>query len=80
MSNQAKPIASPEEVVGVGAPLAELEEGFTAPVVSVRARPIPRVSIQAICEGRDPGDLTTIEDATALAQIREALGEKVETS
>jgi pilus assembly protein CpaE len=50
MSNQAKPIASPEEVVGVGAPLAELEEGFTAPVASTRARPIPRVSIQAFCE------------------------------
>jgi pilus assembly protein CpaE len=50
MPNQAKPIASPEEVVGVGAPLAELEEGFTAPVASVRARPIPRVSIQAFCE------------------------------
>jgi pilus assembly protein CpaE len=50
MSNQAKPIASPEEVVGVGAPLAELEEGFSAPVASVRARPIPRVSIQAFCE------------------------------
>jgi pilus assembly protein CpaE len=50
MPNQAKPIASPEEVVGVGAPLAELEEGFTAPVASVRARPIPRVSIQALCE------------------------------
>ena len=50
MSNQAKPIASPEEVVGVGAPLAELEEGFTAPVTSARARPIPRVSIQAFCE------------------------------
>ena len=50
MSNQAKPIVSPEEVVGVGAPLAQLEEGFAAPVASVRARPIPRVSIQAFCE------------------------------
>jgi pilus assembly protein CpaE len=50
MSNQAKPIASPEEVVGVGAPLAELAEGFNAPVASARARPIPRVSIQAFCE------------------------------
>jgi pilus assembly protein CpaE len=50
MSNQAKPIANPDEVVGVGAPLAELEEGFNAPVASVRARPIPRVSIQAFCE------------------------------
>ena len=29
-----------------------------------------RRSIQAICEGRDPGDLTTIEDPTALMQIK----------
>ena len=33
-----------------------------------------RRSIQAIPEGRDPGDLTTIEDPGALQQIREALG------
>ncbi|MCK7498687.1 MAG: hypothetical protein MZW92_54850 [Comamonadaceae bacterium] len=26
-------------------------------------------SIQALCEGRDPGDLTTIEDPSALQQI-----------
>ena len=25
------------------------------------------------CEGRDPGDLTTIEDPTALEQIKESL-------
>jgi len=30
-----------------------------------------RRAIQAICEGRDPGDLTTIEDPSALQQIRE---------
>ena len=30
-----------------------------------------RRSIQALCEGRDPGDLTTIEDPTALQQIRD---------
>jgi propionyl-CoA synthetase len=29
--------------------------------------------VQAICEGRDPGDLTTIEDPTALEQIRSAV-------
>ena len=29
--------------------------------------------LQALAEGRDPGDLTTIEDATALEQIRAAL-------
>jgi propionyl-CoA synthetase len=29
-------------------------------------------SIQALAEGRDPGDLTTIEDPGALEQIRRA--------
>ncbi len=33
-----------------------------------------RRSIQALAEGRDPGDLTTIEDPGALQQIRDALG------
>jgi propionyl-CoA synthetase len=32
-----------------------------------------RRSIQALAEGRDPGDLTTIEDPGALQQVREAL-------
>ena len=32
-----------------------------------------RRSIQALAEGRDPGDLTTIEDSGALDQIRRAL-------
>src|SRR6267378_2800138 len=32
-----------------------------------------RRSIQALAEGRDPGDLTTIEDPAALEQIRSAL-------
>jgi propionyl-CoA synthetase len=34
-----------------------------------------RRSIQAFAEGRDPGDLTTIEDPTALQQIKDALAE-----
>jgi len=32
-----------------------------------------RRSIQALAEGRDPGDLTTIEDPGALEQIKQAL-------
>jgi propionyl-CoA synthetase len=32
-----------------------------------------RRSIQALAEGRDPGDLTTIEDPNALEQIRQSL-------
>ena len=35
-----------------------------------------RRSIQALAEGRDPGDLTTIEDPAALEQIRSALAGK----
>ncbi|TAG46348.1 MAG: propionate--CoA ligase [Betaproteobacteria bacterium] len=38
-----------------------------------RSGKLLRRSIQAIAEGRDPGDLTTIEDPAALAQIRAVL-------
>lgn len=49
MANQAKPISSAPEMTGIGAPLAELDaELAVAP--STRARPIPRISIQAFCE------------------------------
>ncbi|EDG9600723.1 propionyl-CoA synthetase, partial [Salmonella enterica subsp. enterica serovar Typhimurium] len=34
-----------------------------------------RRTIQAICEGRDPGDLTTIDDPASLQQIRQAIEE-----
>lgn len=49
MSNQAKHIPDEPEDDGIGAPLAELEETIVeAP--AARARPIPRISIQAFCE------------------------------
>jgi propionyl-CoA synthetase len=32
-----------------------------------------RRAILAVAEGRDPGDLTTIEDPAALQQVRDAL-------
>jgi propionyl-CoA synthetase len=38
-----------------------------------RSGKLLRRSIQAICEGRDPGDLTTIEDPTSLEQIKAAV-------
>ncbi|MGV3652675.1 MAG: propionate--CoA ligase, partial [Noviherbaspirillum sp.] len=40
-----------------------------------RSGKLLRRAIQAICEGRDPGDLTTIEDPSALQQIRVAVGQ-----
>jgi len=38
-----------------------------------RSGKLLRRSLQALAEGRDPGDLTTIEDPAALEQIRSAL-------
>jgi len=47
---------------------------FVTLLPKTRARKLLRRSIQALAEGRDPGDLTTIEDPSALAQIKGALG------
>jgi len=38
-----------------------------------RSGKLLRRAIQAVCEGRDPGDLTTIEDPFALQQIRDMM-------
>jgi propionyl-CoA synthetase len=38
-----------------------------------RSGKLLRRAIQAVAEGRDPGDLTTIEDPTALQQIRDLM-------
>ncbi len=45
---------------------------FVTLLPKTRSGKLLRRSIQAICEGRDPGDLTTIEDPGALEQIRNA--------
>ena len=39
-----------------------------------RSGKLLRRAIQAVCEKRDPGDLTTIEDPTALQQIKDLVG------
>jgi propionyl-CoA synthetase len=41
-----------------------------------RSGKLLRRSIQALAEGRDPGDLTTLEDPAALEQIRAAIAAK----
>ncbi len=46
---------------------------FVAMLPKTRSGKLLRRSIQAICEGRDPGDLTTIEDPASLVQIRAAV-------
>ena len=49
---------------------------FVTLLPKTRSGKVLRRSIQAICEGRDPGDLTTIEDQSALQQVRDAMGAK----
>ncbi|HEX7329211.1 MAG TPA: propionate--CoA ligase, partial [Casimicrobiaceae bacterium] len=46
---------------------------FVTLLPKTRSGKLLRRSIQALAEGRDPGDLTTIEDPSALEQIRAAL-------
>lgn len=46
---------------------------FVTLLPKTRSGKLLRRSIQAICEGRDAGDLTTIEDPTSLQQIKAAL-------
>ncbi len=46
---------------------------FIAGLPKTRSGKMLRRSIQALAEGRDPGDLTTIDDPGTLEQIRQAL-------
>jgi len=49
---------------------------FVTVLPKTRSGKLLRRSIQALAEGRDPGDLTTIEDPAALEQLQRALGSK----
>lgn len=46
---------------------------FVGALPKTRSGKLLRRAMQAVAEGRDPGDLTTIEDPTALAQVQAAL-------
>ncbi|ARP91302.1 propionate--CoA ligase [Bordetella genomosp. 9] len=46
---------------------------FVAALPKTRSGKVLRRAIVAVCEGRDPGDLPTIEDPSALEQIKESL-------
>ena len=46
---------------------------FVAALPKTRSGKLLRRAIQAVCEGRDPGDLTTIEDPGALQALREVV-------
>ena len=51
---------------------------FVSLLPKTRSGKTLRRTIQALAEGRDPGDLTTIEDPAALEQIRNALNNRPE--
>ena len=46
---------------------------FVSMLPKTRSGKLLRRALQALAEGRDPGDLTTIEDAASLQQVRDAL-------
>ncbi|MBC7379878.1 MAG: hypothetical protein H7346_20915, partial [Burkholderiaceae bacterium] len=46
---------------------------FVTALPKTRSGKMLRRALQAVCEGRDAGDLTTIEDPSALQQVRDLL-------
>jgi propionyl-CoA synthetase len=46
---------------------------FVSLLPKTRSGKLLRRAMQAMAEGRDPGDMTTLEDPAALEQIRAAL-------
>jgi propionyl-CoA synthetase len=47
---------------------------FVNALPKTRSGKLLRRAVQAVCEGRDPGDLTTMEDPAALQQVRDLVG------
>ncbi|MCK6386792.1 MAG: propionyl-CoA synthetase, partial [Zoogloea sp.] len=78
-------IDTPEKVVELEKAVMKIVDGslgaiarparvhFISGLPKTRSGKMLRRSIQALAEGRDPGDLTTIEDPSTLEQIKAAL-------
>ena len=64
-------MATVDKLIGAIARPARVH--FVNLLPKTRSGKLLRRSIQALAEGRDPGDLTTIEDPTALEQIKAAV-------
>jgi len=48
---------------------------FVTALPKTRSGKLLRRAIQAVCEGRDPGDLTTMEDPAALQQVKDTVAQ-----
>jgi propionyl-CoA synthetase len=59
--------------LGLGAVARPARIRFVSALPKTRSGKLLRRAIQAVCEGRDAGDLTTIEDPAALEQVRRSL-------
>ena len=46
---------------------------FVSVLPKTRSGKLLRRAVQAVCERRDPGDLTTMEDPAALQQIKDLM-------
>ena len=76
MINSLGAVNVPWVILGSGLFISVLMVGYTRFVSALpktRSGKLLRRAIQAVCEERDPGDLTTIEDPGALQQIRQSL-------
>ncbi|HKA86809.1 MAG TPA: propionate--CoA ligase [Haliangiales bacterium] len=51
---------------------------FVAQLPKTRSGKVLRRSIQAVAEGRDPGDLTTLDDPFGIEQIKRAVAERAD--
>ena len=58
----------------LGAVARPIRVRFVTVLPKTRSGKLLRRAIQAVCEGRDPGDLTTIDDPTALQQVKDLVG------
>lgn len=68
---EASVMATVDRQVGAVARPARVH--FVTMLPKTRSGKLLRRSLQALCEGRDPGELSTLEDPQALQQVREAL-------
>ena len=76
-------VAGPDDAKALEAEIMKVVDGqlgavarpasvrFVSVLPKTRSGKVLRRAIQAVCEGRDAGDLTTMEDPAALAQIKD---------
>jgi len=78
-------VITPEDVLKLEGEIMKVVDGqlgavarparvrFVTLLPKTRSGKVLRRAIQAVCEGRDPGDLTTMDDLAALQQIKDVI-------